>query len=309
MGTATYHLSVLPNEVRAWLSPQPGGRFLDATLGGGGHAADLLAAIGPTGHLYGIDQDPAALEEAGKRLTTIGSNVTLRQGNFETVLADWDLPPLDGILMDLGVSSHQLDTAERGFSFMREGPLDMRMDSTAPVSAATLLATASEAELADWIFRYGEERHARAIARAIVRAREAHPLETTSDLVELVSRIVPRSKDGINPATRTFQALRIAVNDELGVLERALPTAVARLKVGGRLAVISFHSLEDRLVKQFMRSGERGCVCPPRIPQCVCGRTPTLEVLTPKPVVAGADELRANPRSRSAKLRVARKIA
>jgi len=305
---ANYHLPVLPNEVLTALAPQPGGKFLDGTLGGGGHAALVLQAVGPTGFLYGIDQDPRALQEATERLAAIGPNFELRRGNFGDVLQTWPPEPLDGILLDIGVSSHQLDTPERGFSFWREGPLDMRMDPNAPTTAADLVNQLDERSLADLLFRYGEERLSRPVARAIVERRKQKPFSTTTELSEVVSRVVPRSKDGIHPATRTFQGLRIAVNDELGVLERALPAAVSRLAPGGRLAVITFHSLEDRIVKQFMRAEEKGCTCPPRLPMCVCGRKPTLEVLTSKPIVATPDETEQNPRSRSAKLRVARRI-
>lgn len=300
-----FHLPVLPEEVLSALAPFPGGRFLDGTLGGGGHAALVLRGIAPTGILYGIEQDPEALERAQQQLSQVGAPFEIRRGNFADVLPTWELPPLDGILFDLGVSSHQLDTAARGFSFMREGPLDMRMNPTDGPSAADLVNTLDERALADAIARYGEERHARAIARAIVKRRETTPFRTTTDLAQLVERIVPRSKDGIHPATRTFQGLRIAVNEELTVLERVLPIAVEKLKPGGRLAVISFHSLEDRLVKHFFRAAERGCICPPRLPGCVCGLQPTLQVLTSKPLMAGPAEVQRNPRARSAKLRVA----
>lgn len=308
MVAGDYHLPVLPDEVLSWLSPTPGARVLDGTLGGGGHSALILQAIGPEGRLFGIDQDPEAIAEAQARLAAIGDNVEIRRGNFSEVLPVWPQEPLDGILLDLGVSSHQLDTASRGFSFMREGPLDMRMDPHQATSAADLVNAMSERDLADVIWRYGEERHSRAVARAIASRRTERPFETTSDLVAVVEKVVPRAKDGIHPATRTFQGLRIAVNDELGVLERALPAAISRLKPGGRLAVISFHSLEDRMVKQFFRDEAKGCVCPPRVPMCVCGRKPTLEILTPKPVVATPEENARNPRARSAKLRVARRI-
>ncbi|MNL12709.1 Ribosomal RNA small subunit methyltransferase H [compost metagenome] len=308
MVAGDYHLPVLPGEVLQWLSPAPGARVLDGTLGGGGHSALLLEAIGPEGRLYGIDQDPEAIEVARRRLSAIGSNVEIKAGNFADVLPVWPQDPLDGILLDLGVSSHQLDTASRGFSFMREGPLDMRMNPNQATSAADLVNAMPERELADVIWRYGEERHSRAVARAIAQRRAERPFSTTRDLVEVVEKVVPRAKDGIHPATRTFQGLRIAVNDELGVLERVLPAAVSRLRPGGRLAVISFHSLEDRVVKQFFRDEARGCTCPPRLPMCVCGRKPTLEVLTSKPVVATPEENASNPRARSAKLRVARRI-
>lgn len=305
---ANYHLPVLPDEVLTALAPMPGESFLDGTLGGGGHAALLLAAVGPTGRLFGIDQDPEALAEAESRLAAVGPNFELRRGNFGAVLRTWPPGTLDGILLDIGVSSHQLDTPERGFSFWREGPLDMRMDPDAPTSAADLVNQLDERSLADLLFRYGEERMSRPIARALVERRKHKPFHRTTDLAEAIGRVVPRGKDGLHPATRSFQGLRIAVNDELGVLERALPAAVTCLKPGGRLAVITFHSLEDRLVKQFMRAEAKGCTCPPRLPMCVCGKAPTLEVLTSKPIVATPQEVARNARARSAKLRVARRI-
>lgn len=305
VASSEFHLPVMPEEVLQALAPFPGGLFLDGTLGGGGHAALVLKALAPSGVLYGIEQDPDALATAQARLASLGAQVEIRRGNFADVLPQWDLPPLDGILFDLGVSSHQLDTAQRGFSFMREGPLDMRMDPTGGSSAAEMVNQLDERSLADAIFRYGEERHARAIARAIVKHREIAPFRTTTELVQLVERIVPRGKDGLHPATRTFQGLRIAVNQELAVLETVLPVAVSKLKPGGRLAVISFHSLEDRIVKHFFRSAERGCICPPRLPACACGRAPTLDVVTSKPLVASPQEVQGNPRARSAKLRVA----
>lgn len=303
-----HHVSVLLKEVLDLLQPAPGGRFLDGTVGGAGHAAALLEAIGPEGFLYGIDQDPEALEAAEERLRRRGSNFELRLGNFADVLPQWDLPPLHGILLDLGVSSHQLDTAERGFSFRLEGPLDMRMGTTGP-SAADLVNTLPERELADILFTFGEERRARAIARAILKRRSEQPFRTTRELTEVIERVIPAHQaGGIHPATRTFQALRIAVNRELDVLRDVLPVAISKLAPGGRLAVISFHSLEDRIVKTAFRDMARSCVCPPKLPVCACGTVPTVKVITPKPLEASEDEVRANPRSRSAKLRVVERI-
>ncbi len=303
-----HHVSVLLEEVLDSLRPAPGGRFLDGTVGGAGHSAALLSRVGPEGYLYGIDQDPAALAVAQERLQQVGSNFALRQGNFADVLPDWDLPPLNGILLDLGVSSHQLDTAERGFSFRLEGPLDMRMGEEGP-SAADLVNGLAERELVDILFRYGEERHARAIVRAILKRRSEQPFRTTRELAEVIERVIPAHKaGGIHSATRTFQALRIAVNRELEVLEQVLPAAIAKLAPGGRLAVISFHSLEDRIVKTVFRDMAKSCVCPPKLPICVCGTVPTVKVITTKPIEASEDEVRANPRSRSAKLRVAERI-
>jgi 16S rRNA (cytosine1402-N4)-methyltransferase len=303
-----HHVSVLLEEVLDLLRPAPGGRFLDGTVGGAGHAAALLARVGPEGFLYGIDQDPAALKVAEERLLRLGHNVELRQGNFASVLPSWQLPPLDGILLDLGVSSHQLDTAERGFSFRLEGPLDMRMGAAGP-TAAELVNGLGERELVDILFRYGEERHARAIVRAVLKRRTEHPFRTTRELAETIERVIPAHlAGGIHPATRTFQALRIAVNRELEVLSEVLPAAVSKLAPGGRLAVISFHSLEDRIVKTVLRDMARTCTCPPKLPVCVCGTVPTVKVLTSKPRLASEDEVRANPRARSAKLRVAERI-
>ncbi|MFP5503102.1 MAG: 16S rRNA (cytosine(1402)-N(4))-methyltransferase RsmH [Candidatus Sericytochromatia bacterium] len=302
------HQPVLLAEVLAQLDPRPGQVMLDGTVGGAGHASELLARLLPDGFLYGIDQDPVALEAARARLATVSDRFELFKANFEAI-GSLPLPPLDGILLDLGVSSPQLDVAERGFSFQQEGPLDMRMSPDNPMTAERLVNQADEQELARVLYEYGEERFSRKVARAIVERRKQEPFKTTRELAEFVARLVPRDPSGIHPATLTFQGLRIAVNDELGVAARALPQAVARLKPGGRLAVISFHSLEDRLVKQFFRAEAKGCTCPPRLPMCVCGKQPTIRVLTSKPVVATEEEVRCNPRSRSAKLRVAERLA
>ncbi len=303
-----HHVSVLLEEVLDLLRPAPGGKFLDGTIGGAGHAKALLSRVGPEGCVYGIDQDPAALKVAEERLGEVGNPFELRLGNFAEVLPSWDLPPLDGILLDLGVSSHQLDTAERGFSFRLEGPLDMRMGDVGP-SAATLVNELPERELVDILFKYGEERQSRAIVRAMIKRREDKPFRTTRELAETIERVIPYFKaGGIHPATRTFQALRIAVNRELEVLEQVLPAALAKLAPGGRLAVISFHSLEDRIVKTVFRDMAKTCVCPPKFPMCVCGKVSTAKVITTKPVEASEDEIRVNPRSRSAKLRVAERI-
>lgn len=303
-----HHVSVLLEEVLDLLRPAPGGRFLDGTVGGAGHAAALLERVGPEGFLYGIDQDPTALSVAEERLARVGPNFELRQGNFADVLPGWTLPPLDGILLDLGVSSYQLDTAERGFSFRLEGPLDMRMGTEGP-SAADLVNNLPERDLVDILFRYGEERHSRAIVRAILKHRTERPYQTTRELAETIERVVPAHKaGGIHPATRTFQALRIAVNRELEVLEQVIPAAMSKLAPGGRLAIISFHSLEDRIVKTVFREMAKTCTCPPKLPICVCGTVPQVKVITPKPVEASEDEVRVNARSRSAKLRVAEKL-
>ncbi|HEY9724128.1 MAG TPA: 16S rRNA (cytosine(1402)-N(4))-methyltransferase RsmH [Oscillatoriaceae cyanobacterium] len=302
------HQPVLLDEVLATLDPRPGQRVLDGTVGGGGHASALLERVLPDGFLYGVDQDPAALDAARERLSAVSDRFELFRANFEAI-GTLPLPPLDAVLLDLGVSSPQLDRSERGFSFSREGPLDMRMDPDRPTTAADLINGESEFELARIFFEYGEERHSRRLARAIVKRRtEVGPFTDTLALAEFVRGHLPRDVSGIHPATRVFQALRIAVNDELGVLTRVLPVALELLKPGGRLAVISFHSLEDRMVKQFFKQEAHGCVCPPRQPVCTCGRTPRLRIMTTKPLVATPEERHCNPRARSAKLRVAERL-
>jgi 16S rRNA (cytosine1402-N4)-methyltransferase len=307
MGQAGGHVPVLYDEVLAWLQPRPGGWYIDATLGAGGHARGILLASQPGGRLLGLDADPDALQYASKVLEPFGDRVSLRVANFrqlEEVAGALGIREVDGILMDLGLSSRQLNAAERGFSFAQDGPLDMRMDRRQGSSAADLVNTLSEAELSDVLWQYGEERQARRIAKAIAAER---PLATTGQLADLVTRTVGR-REKIHPATRTFQALRIAVNDELDALKTALPQARDLLRQGGRLAVIAFHSLEDRVVKQFYRQEARDCVCPPELPVCVCQHRATLRVLTPKPVRPSAGETARNPRSRSARLRVAERL-
>jgi 16S rRNA (cytosine1402-N4)-methyltransferase len=286
------HVPVLPQEVLHGLDPQPGQVFVDATVGGGGHTRLLAERVGPGGRVVGLDQDPTMLEPARGRLD--GLPVTLVHANFDqlpAVLAELGISAVDGVLADLGVCSDQLDAAGRGLSFQQDGPLDMRLDPTGGETAADLLRWVNERDLADLIYRYGEERFSRRIARRVVEARQTAPVTTTAQLAELVRRCVPRPRDrhAIDPATRVFQALRIAVNDELGALERFLAALPRCLKPGGRAAVISFHSLEDRRVKQAFRQ-------------------PPWEALTRKPVQAGDEEVAANPRARSAKLRVARRL-
>ncbi len=305
------HTPVLLAEALTALEPRPGGRFVDATVGGGGHAAALLDRTAPDGRLLGLDQDPEAVAAARARLARYGTRAVVVHANFEAlaaVAAAHGFTGVDGVLFDLGVSSHQLTTGRRGFSFRVDAPLDMRMDPTAGPTAADLVNTLDEAALADLIYQYGEEPRSRAIARAIVRARATTPIDSTLRLAELVARAAGGRQGRSHPATRTFQALRIAVNRELEVLERALAAAVELLRPGGRLAVISFHSLEDRIVKRFIAAAERPCVCPPQVPVCVCGRLPTLRALTRKPVEPGAAEIAANPRSRSARLRAAERL-
>jgi 16S rRNA (cytosine1402-N4)-methyltransferase len=281
---------------------------VDATLGAGGHAWGILEAASPNGELLGLDLDPQALEIASQRLDVFRGRVTFVQASFTTLSAQLEKlgwKGVQGIVLDLGVSSMQLDRPERGFSFQAEGELDMRFDPGQPLSAADMVNGAPEQQLADLIWRYGEEPQARRIARAIVQAR---PLHTTLQLAEVVRRAVGTHHQRIHPATRTFQALRIAVNAELEAIEVVLPQAVQALGPGGRLAVISFHSLEDRIVKQFFRRESKDCICPPGQPICTCGHKASLKEITRHPVEASAAEVAENPRARSARLRVAEKI-
>ncbi len=304
------HRPVLLGESLRFLAANGGGVFVDATLGMGGHTEGILDAS-PETSVIGIDQDRDALELAKTRLSRFGKRVTFVQANFSEIRKVVKDGGVAGIIADLGVSSMQLDCGSRGFSFRFDAPLDMRMDADSDgITAAELLATASEKEIADIIYQYGEERASRKIARWIVEKREGgQPIETTMELAELVRRAVKTSpKDKIHPATRTFQALRIAVNNELEILEQFITDSVDLLKINGVLAVITFHSLEDRVVKQTFQRLAGKCSCPPRIPQCVCGAAKRVEILTKKPVVATEAEQFENPRSRSAKLRACRKL-
>ena len=308
------HLSVMPDEVLQYLAPADGGIYLDGTLGGAGHSRLILEACGPTGRLIGLDQDPAALAKAARVLAPYGDRVSLVHSNFSraaSVLASLGISGVDGMLLDLGVSSHQLDSFERGFSFREDAPLDMRMDpSSEQPRAAELLAELDEQELADVFFELGEERFSRRIARRIVARRAEDPVRTTLQLANLVAESVPVPRGGhrIHPATRVFQALRIRVNDELGVLKQVLADAFELLNVGGRLVVISFHSLEDRMVKNSFRREASSCICPPRMPRCVCGHSPKVKLLTRKGVRAADQESRENPRARSAVLRAVERL-
>ncbi|AJE02365.1 16S rRNA (cytosine(1402)-N(4))-methyltransferase RsmH [Geobacter pickeringii] len=307
------HRSVLPAEVVEYLAPRPGGIYVDGTLGGGGHARLVLEASSPDGILIGFDRDPAARAAAGAALTPFGERVRLVGRNFADMaeaLAGMGIAAIDGFLLDLGVSSHQLDTASRGFSFQADAPLDMRMDTDSGVTAADLVNELDEGELTRIIRDYGEERWAKRIADFIVKARQTSPIERTFQLVDVVKGAIPKAKweERIHPATRTFQALRIAVNDELGSLERGLASGIGLLAPGGRGVVISFHSLEDRIVKNTFRRFAQGCTCPKDFPRCVCGGRPRLRVLTGRPVMAGSDEVSDNPRARSAKLRAVEKL-
>lgn len=304
----------MPDEVVRFLAPKPGGIYLDGTLGGGGHAALIAERCIPEGGvLIGIDQDREALEAAGRRLAGYESGVRLLHGNFselERHLATLGIERLDGFLLDLGVSSHQLDSAGRGFSFQQDAPLDMRMDTSSGATAAELLNGLPEQELERIIRDYGEERWARRIAAFIVKARGTAPLERTLQLADIVKGAIPKAKweERIHPATRTFQALRIAVNRELESLEQGLRAAIERLNPEGRGVVISFHSLEDRIVKQTFRDYASGCICPRHLPLCVCGRKPRVRLLTGRPVTATEEEIAGNPRARSAKLRAIEKL-
>jgi len=303
------HQPVLKQQVLDALRLKNGYFVIDCTVGAGGHATEIVQAIAPTGQLLGLDADPTALNIAQTRLSAAQGSVRLMNTNFEHLrraVSETGFPPAQAILADLGVSSMQLDRPERGFSFMADGPLDMRMGPDAGQSAEEMVNTLPEKDLANIIFRYGEERRSRAIARAIVNAR---PITSTLALANVVSKVVGRrGKQKIHPATRTFQAIRIAVNDELGALERFLPQAIDLLAPGGRLAIISFHSLEDRIVKRYFKQEATDCLCPPKQPVCTCGHRATVALVTRKPIVAGPDEIEDNPRARSAKLRVVERL-
>jgi 16S rRNA (cytosine1402-N4)-methyltransferase len=307
--SATDHVPVLADEVREALAVQPGNTVVDATFGAGGHASLLASDMQGRGRFIAIDRDPTVRPYFDRFTRTTGLQARLLRGDFAVVLeqlADNGVEA-DAILLDLGVSSMQLDRPERGFSYAADAPLDMRMDPSAEISARELVNDSSERDLQTIFRRYGEERYARQIAKGIVRRRRQEPFERTADLVETIRAAIPapaRFGEG-HPAKRVFQALRIAVNDELGALEVALPAAFSMLRPSGRLDVISFHSLEDRIVKQFLREEERGCVCPPDFPVCVCGREPKLRALNRRPIKAGAAERAANPRASSGRLRAA----
>lgn len=316
MTSAFAHTTVLAEEAVRLLAPRPGGLYCDATLGGGGHAARILAASAPDGRLVGIDRDPAALAAAGERLREFGDRATLVHGRFgdaRSILGELGALPVDGLIVDLGISSHQVDTAERGFSFQREGPLDMRMDPSRGETCAELLARLEADELATLLREYGDEAFARPIARAIKAAVDAGRLDGTTALATVVAEALPareRMHRKTDPATKTFQALRIAVNDELGEVERLLADFMDCLSVGGRLVVIAFHSLEDRLVKNRLRELSRHPGLPEDVARAMgVPSTPALRLLTRGPVVPSEAEVEANPRARSAKLRAAEKLA
>ena len=302
------HVPVLYNVVLSALRPAPGSRLLDGTVGAGGHAWGLLEASAPDGKLLGLDRDPAALGLAAERLKPFGARALLRHTSFaelRTAMEEVGWDQVDGVLLDLGMSSMQLDDPRRGFSFLQDGPLDMRFDPSSPVTAADLVNNLQAGELAGLHTRFGEEPRARRVALAIVAAR---PITTTRRLAEVVARATGYRGGRTHPATRTFQALRIAVNDEREAIGKGLEQATACLRVGGRLAVIAFHSLEDRQVKQFMRRESTDCICPPRQPVCTCGHVASLKELFRTPVTPDLDEVRRNPRARSARLRVAERL-
>lgn len=307
------HVPVLLKEIIDILNPQPGEIFVDCTLGGGGHSKAIVSRILPNGKLIGIDQDLNALEAARENLKEFQNNIVLVHSNYEKlndILIEYSPQGIDGIFFDIGVSSHQLDEKERGFSYMQDAPLDMRMNQTADFSAWDLINNYSQEEIAQIIKDYGEENWAKRIAQFIVEARGKHPIDTTGQLVDIIKAAIPAGarKDGPHPAKRTFQAIRIAVNRELEVLENSLDTALNWLKKGGRIGVISFHSLEDRIVKDKFKYWAQDCICPPELPICQCSKRSMVKILTRKPVTAGKSELKDNPRSRSAKFRAAEKI-
>ena len=307
-----HHISVLLEQCLEGLDIKHDGIYVDGTLGGAGHSSHIVQRL-VNGRLIGIDRDPVALEASGKRLEPYKDRVTLVHSNFcemKQVMEDLGISGVDGILLDLGVSSPQLDDGERGFSYMTDAPLDMRMNSQDSLSAYEVVNTWSQDELKRILFDYGEERYAPRIASAICRRREEKPIETTLELVDVIRSAMPPQalREKQHPAKRSFQAIRIAVNDELGSVEKAMQDAIPLLNPGGRLAVITFHSLEDRIVKNAMAEAAKGCTCPPNFPVCVCGKKPIVKLVSRKPIVATEEELEANPRSRSAKLRVCEKL-
>ena len=310
--TEFYHVSVLLQECLDGLNIKPNGIYVDGTLGGAGHSSQIAKRL-TTGRLIGIDRDPVALKAAGERLAPYADRVTLVHSNFceiAKVLDDLNIDAVDGVLLDLGVSSPQLDDGSRGFSYMVDAPLDMRMNNEDPVTAKDIVNTWSYEELRRILFDYGEERYAPRIADAICRRREEKPIETTLELVDIIRSAMPAAalREKQHPAKRSFQAIRIAVNDELGAVRKVMEAAIPRLNPEGRLAIITFHSLEDRIVKNAMADAAKGCTCPPSFPVCVCGKKPKVKLISRKPIVSGDEELERNPRARSAKLRICEKL-
>ncbi len=308
METGFHHVPIMVSEVLELLEPARGGIFVDGTLGGGGHAEAVLSALPEGGRLFGIDRDDEALKAAGARLARFGDRFTAIKGNFfdmKRLLSEYGIYRVDGILLDLGVSSHQLDAAERGFSYKAEAPLDMRMDQSAPLSAKTVVNEWPEAELKRIFWEYGEEKFSGKIANRIVERRKEKPIETTTELAELIKSAIPAKfrNEPQHPARRCFQAIRIAVNGELDGLNDAIRAAHDLLNPGGRLAILTFHSLEDRIVKNAFRTFENPCTCPKSAPVCICGKKPTAKVLTRHPLIASEQEQKENSRATSAKLR------
>lgn len=307
-----HHVSVLLDECIEGLNIRPDGIYVDGTLGGAGHSSQIVKRL-TTGRLIGIDRDPVALKAASERLAPYMDRVTLVHSNFceiASVLKDLNIDGVDGILLDLGVSSPQLDDGARGFSYMTDAPLDMRMNHEDALSAYEVVNTWPQEELKRILYDYGEERYAPQIAAAICRRREERPIQTTLELVDVIRGAMPAAalREKQHPAKRSFQAIRIAVNDELGSVEKVMRDAVPCLNRGGRLAIITFHSLEDRIVKTGMVAASKGCTCPPNFPVCVCGKKPQVKLVNKKPIVSGEEELERNPRARSAKLRVCEKL-
>lgn len=308
------HTPVLLNEALEYLEPKQGGVYIDGTLGGAGHSVEIAKRIIPKGVLIGIDQDSNAIKASEKRLDAYKENVIIVHDNFrniKTIAEGFGYKEVDGVLLDIGVSSYQLDEEERGFSYMHDGPLDMRMDRDRDYNASDIVNNASESELTRIFRDYGEEKWASRIAGFITEERKSGRIDTTFKLIDIVKKAIPAAarREGGHPAKRTFQALRIAVNDELDALKQTVESAAEILKPGGRLVVITFHSLEDRIVKTFFKNMEKPCICPPQLPICVCGKEPLLKVITKKPVTAGEEELLTNPRSKSAKLRAAERVS
>ena len=307
------HKSVLLEECMTALAIRPSGVYVDGTAGGAGHSSEIASRLGEGGRLIALDQDETAVAVATERLSRFGARASVVRSNFcelDAVCKTLEIERIDGLLLDLGVSSYQLDTAERGFSYQADAPLDMRMDIRNPITARTVVNEYSEDRIRKILFEYGEERFSSRIAANIIREREKAPIETTGELVEIIKRSIPAAArdGGHHPAKRSFQALRIEVNAELDVIAPAIRSAVRLLNPGGRIAIITFHSLEDRIVKQTFASLAEGCTCPKNFPVCVCGKRPEVKVISRKPILPSKEELEENPRSRSAKLRVAEKL-